>query len=143
VEEKLVGHLVIQRPVAVLESRVVGGCSTGVWIVVAWFQPFSVPLLIMAPIRLTLVGILPVHALMGAFTARSIIGFIVGAGIVRDFSVRLETSFQLGEKLPVARHSMVRATSDSYKHRRLLKPMTASAHVNLRAMVKAELNLVH
>jgi multidrug efflux pump subunit AcrB len=80
------------------------------WIVVAWFQSFRVPLLIMAPIRLTLVGILPVHA----FTARSIIGFIVGAGIiVRDSSMRLETSFQAGEKLPVARHSLFRATSAS------------------------------
>jgi len=36
-------------------------------IVVAWFQSFRVPLVIMAPIPLTLVGILPAHALMGAF----------------------------------------------------------------------------
>ncbi|HUY15280.1 MAG TPA: efflux RND transporter permease subunit [Terriglobia bacterium] len=52
-------------------------------IVVAWFQSFRVPLVIMAPIPLTLIGILPAHALMGAFfTATSIIGFIAGAGII-------------------------------------------------------------
>jgi multidrug efflux pump subunit AcrB len=52
-------------------------------IVVAWFQSFRVPLVIMAPIPLTLVGILPAHALMGAFfTATSIIGVIALAGII-------------------------------------------------------------
>ncbi len=52
-------------------------------IVVAWFQSFRVPLVIMAPIPLTLVGILPAHAIMGAFfTATSIIGFIALAGII-------------------------------------------------------------
>jgi multidrug efflux pump subunit AcrB len=52
-------------------------------IVVAWFQSFRVPLVIMAPIPLTLVGILPAHAFMGAFfTATSIIGFIALAGII-------------------------------------------------------------
>jgi multidrug efflux pump subunit AcrB len=52
-------------------------------IVVAWFRSFRVPLVIMAPIPLTLIGILPAHALMGAFfTATSIIGFIALAGII-------------------------------------------------------------
>ncbi|HEV2424727.1 MAG TPA: efflux RND transporter permease subunit [Terriglobia bacterium] len=52
-------------------------------IVVAWFQSFRVPLVIMAPIPLTLVGILPAHAALGAFfTATSIIGFIALAGII-------------------------------------------------------------
>jgi multidrug efflux pump subunit AcrB len=51
--------------------------------VVGWFRSFITPLVIMAPIPLTLVGILPAHALMGAFfTATSMIGFIAGAGIV-------------------------------------------------------------
>jgi len=36
-------------------------------IVVAWFQSFRVPLVIMAPIPLTLVGILPAHAMLGSF----------------------------------------------------------------------------
>jgi len=44
-------------------------------LVVGWFQSFSVPLVIMAPIPLTLIGILPGHALTGAFfTATSMIG---------------------------------------------------------------------
>ncbi len=52
-------------------------------IVVGWFQSFTVPLVIMAPIPLTLIGILPAHAMMGAFfTATSIIGFIALAGII-------------------------------------------------------------
>ena len=59
-------------------------------IVIAWFQSFRVPLVIMAPIPLTLVGILPAHALMGAFfTATSIIGFIAGAGIIVRNSIIL------------------------------------------------------
>ncbi|MES2222970.1 MAG: efflux RND transporter permease subunit [Acidobacteriota bacterium] len=52
-------------------------------LVVGWFKSFQVPLAIMAPIPLTLVGILPAHALLGDFfTATSMIGFIAGAGII-------------------------------------------------------------
>ena len=44
----------------------------------------------MAPIPLTLVGILPAHAMMGAFfTATSMIGFIAGAGIIVRNSIIL------------------------------------------------------
>jgi multidrug efflux pump subunit AcrB len=59
-------------------------------LVVAWFESFTVPLVIMAPIPLTLVGILPAHWAMGAFfTATSMIGFIAGAGIVVRNSIIL------------------------------------------------------
>ncbi|MCO5295222.1 MAG: efflux RND transporter permease subunit [Fimbriimonadaceae bacterium] len=59
-------------------------------LVVAWFQDFKTPVVIMAPIPLTLVGILPAHALMGAFfTATSMIGFIAGAGIIVRNSIIL------------------------------------------------------
>jgi len=52
-------------------------------LVVGWFRSLVTPLVIMTPIPLTLVGILPAHALMGAFfTATSMIGFIAGAGII-------------------------------------------------------------
>ena len=52
-------------------------------LVVGWFKSFTVPLAIMAPIPLTLIGILPAHAMLGAFfTATSMIGFIAGAGII-------------------------------------------------------------
>jgi multidrug efflux pump subunit AcrB len=65
-------------------------------IVVAWFQSFRVPLVIMAPIPLTLVGILPAHAMMGAFfTATSIIGFIAGAGIIVRNSIILVDFIEL------------------------------------------------
>ena len=65
-------------------------------IVVAWFQSFRVPLVIMAPIPLTLVGILPAHALLGAFfTATSIIGFIAGAGIIVRNSIILVDFIEL------------------------------------------------
>ncbi len=65
-------------------------------IVVAWFQSFRVPLVIMAPIPLTLVGIIPAHALMGAFlTATTIIGFIAGAGIIVRNSIILVDFIEL------------------------------------------------
>ena len=52
-------------------------------LVVGWFKSFTVPLAIMIPIPLTLIGILPAHATLGAFfTATSMIGFIAGAGII-------------------------------------------------------------
>ncbi len=59
-------------------------------LIVAWFRSFRVPLVIMAPIPLTLVGILPAHWLLGAFfTATSMIGFIAGAGIIVRNSIIL------------------------------------------------------
>ena len=65
-------------------------------LVVAWFQNFKTPLVIMAPIPLTLVGILPAHALMGAFfTATSMIGFIAGAGIIVRNSIILVDFIEL------------------------------------------------
>ncbi len=65
-------------------------------LVVAWFQSFKTPLIIMAPIPLTLVGILPAHALMGAFfTATSMIGFIAGAGIIVRNSIILVDFIEL------------------------------------------------
>jgi multidrug efflux pump subunit AcrB len=59
-------------------------------LVVAWFKDFTTPLVIMAPIPLTLIGILPGHAIMGAFfTATSMIGFIALAGIIVRNSIIL------------------------------------------------------
>jgi multidrug efflux pump subunit AcrB len=59
-------------------------------LVVGWFQSFTTPLTIMLAIPFSLVGILPAHALMGAFfTATSMIGFIAGAGIVVRNSIIL------------------------------------------------------
>ena len=65
-------------------------------LVVAWFESFTIPLVIMAPIPLTLVGILPAHWAMGAFfTATSMIGFIAGAGIVVRNSIILVDFIEL------------------------------------------------
>lgn len=65
-------------------------------LVVGWFRSFIVPLIIMAPIPLTLVGILPAHALLGAFfTATSMIGFIAGAGIMVRNSIILVDFIEL------------------------------------------------
>jgi multidrug efflux pump subunit AcrB len=65
-------------------------------LVVGWFRSFTVPLVIMAPIPLTLVGILPAHGLFGVFfTATSMIGFIAGAGIIVRNSIILVDFIEL------------------------------------------------
>ncbi|HHH46210.1 MAG TPA: efflux RND transporter permease subunit, partial [Thiotrichales bacterium] len=59
-------------------------------LVVMEFGNFSLPAIIMAPIPLTLVGIIPGHWLFGAeFTATSMIGFIALAGIIVRNSILL------------------------------------------------------
>lgn len=72
--------------------------------VVGWFKSFTIPLVIMAPIPLSLIGILPGHALMGAFfTATSMIGFIAGAGIVVRNSIILVDfiNLKIAEGMPL------------------------------------------
>jgi multidrug efflux pump subunit AcrB len=76
-------------------------------LVVAWFQSFKTPLVIMAAIPFSLVGILPGHWALGAFfTATSMIGFIAGAGIVVRNSIILvdfiELRLNMGESLAQA-----------------------------------------
>src|SRR5690606_11990334 len=52
-------------------------------LVVGQFRSSLVPLIIMAPIPLTIIGVMPGHALFGAqFTATSMIGMIAPAGII-------------------------------------------------------------
>ncbi|HNM06579.1 MAG TPA: efflux RND transporter permease subunit, partial [Leptospiraceae bacterium] len=59
-------------------------------LVLGWFKSYIVPLIIMAPIPISLIGILPGHAMLGAyFTATSMIGFIAGAGIIVRNSIIL------------------------------------------------------
>ncbi len=62
-----------------------------IYILVVWeFGNFIVPAVIMAPIPLTLIGIIPGHWLMNAeFTATSMIGFIALAGIIVRNSILL------------------------------------------------------
>jgi multidrug efflux pump subunit AcrB len=59
-------------------------------LVVGWFRSFITPMIIMAPIPLTLIGILPAHGILGVFfTATSMIGFIALAGIIVRNSILL------------------------------------------------------
>jgi multidrug efflux pump subunit AcrB len=68
-------------------------------LVVGWFQSFITPMTIMLAIPFSLVGILPAHALLGAFfTATSMIGFIAGAGIVVRNSIILVDFIELRVK---------------------------------------------
>ncbi len=59
-------------------------------LVVAHFGSYLVPLIIMAPIPLTIIGVMPGHALFGSqFTATSMIGMIALAGIIVRNSILL------------------------------------------------------
>jgi multidrug efflux pump subunit AcrB len=74
-------------------------------LVVGWFQSFRTPMIIMAAIPFSLVGILPAHGMMNAFfTATSMIGFIAGAGIVVRNSIILVDFIELRLKqgMPLA-----------------------------------------
>jgi multidrug efflux pump subunit AcrB len=74
-------------------------------LVVGWFESFKTPLIIMAAIPFSLVGILPAHGLFHAFfSATSMIGFIAGAGIVVRNSIILVNfiELRLKEGMPLA-----------------------------------------
>ena len=59
-------------------------------LVVAHFHSYLVPLIIMAPIPLTIIGVMPGHALLGSqYTATSMIGMIALAGIIVRNSILL------------------------------------------------------
>ena len=75
------------------------------FLVVAQFRSYLVPLVIMAPIPLTIIGVLPGHALLGAkFTATSMIGMIALAGIIVRNSILLVDFInqQMGEGIALA-----------------------------------------
>lgn len=68
-------------------------------LVAAWFQSLVLPFIILAPVPLSLIGILPAHALLGAFfTGASTVGFIAGAGIVVRNSIILVDFIELRRK---------------------------------------------
>jgi multidrug efflux pump subunit AcrB len=73
-------------------------------LVVAQFGSYLVPLIIMAPIPLTIIGVMPGHALLGAqFTATSMIGMIALAGIIVRNSILLVdfVNLQVSEGVPL------------------------------------------
>lgn len=76
-------------------------------LVVAQFRSYSIPAIIMMPIPLTIIGVMPGHALLGAqFTATSMIGMIALAGIIVRNSILLVDFINLrlaqGEELAEA-----------------------------------------
>ncbi|HLZ97962.1 MAG TPA: efflux RND transporter permease subunit [Steroidobacteraceae bacterium] len=82
-------------------------------LVVAQFRSYAVPLIIMAPIPLTIIGVMPGHALLGAnFTATSMIGMIALAGIIVRNSILLVDFInqEIAAGLPLAR-AVIRAAS--------------------------------
>jgi len=88
-----------------------------IYILVVWeFGNFRIPLVIMAPIPLTLLGIIPAHAVMfalgqgGEFTATSMIGWIALAGIIVRNSILLVdfAIHEIQKGVPVA-EAMIRA----------------------------------
>ncbi|MBL8306997.1 MAG: efflux RND transporter permease subunit, partial [Rubrivivax sp.] len=75
-------------------------------LVVAQFGSYVTPLIIMAPIPLTIIGVMPGHALLGApFTATSMIGMIALAGIIVRNSILLVDfiNLQVREGMPFER----------------------------------------
>ncbi len=68
-------------------------------LVVAQFGSFRLPLVILLPVPLTLIGIVPGHWLLGApFTATSMIGFIALAGIIVRNSILLVDFIRHGQE---------------------------------------------
>jgi multidrug efflux pump subunit AcrB len=85
-------------------------------LVVAQFGSYVLPLIIMAPIPLTIIGVMPGHALLRAqFTATSMIGMIALAGIIVRNSILLvdfiDTEVRAGRTLEdaVVRAGAIRA----------------------------------
>ncbi|MCU0791958.1 MAG: efflux RND transporter permease subunit [Opitutaceae bacterium] len=65
-------------------------------LMVGWFKSYGTPLIVMAAIPFSLIGILPAHWALGAFfTATSMIGFMAGAGIVVRNSIILVDFIEL------------------------------------------------
>ena len=82
-------------------------------LVVAQFGSYAVPLVIMAPIPLTIIGVMPGHALLGAqFTATSMIGMIALAGIIVRNSILLVDfiNLEIARGQPLA-DAVIRAAS--------------------------------
>ena len=72
-------------------------------LVVAQFGSYLTPLIIMAPIPLTIIGVMPGHALLGAqYTATSMIGMIALAGIIVRNSILLVDFINLQVRAGVA-----------------------------------------
>jgi multidrug efflux pump subunit AcrB len=82
-------------------------------LIVAQFRSYLLPLIIMVPIPLTIIGVMPGHALLGAqFTATSMIGMIAMAGIIVRNSILLVDFIRqaMAEGMP-AEEAVIRAAA--------------------------------
>ncbi|HXI50437.1 MAG TPA: efflux RND transporter permease subunit, partial [Candidatus Saccharimonadales bacterium] len=83
-----------------------GACLILIYVLmVGWFRSYLTPLIVMAAIPFSLVGVLPAHGALGAFfSATSMIGFMAGAGIVVRNSIILVDFIEqrLREGMPLA-----------------------------------------
>ena len=92
-------------------------------LMVGWFKNYITPLVVMAAIPFSLIGILPAHWGFGAFfTATSMIGFMAGAGIVVRNSIILVDFIELRVK---AGHPLAKAVVDAGAIR--FRPMLLTA----------------
>jgi len=89
-------------------------------LVVAQFGSYLTPLIIMAPIPLTIIGVMPGHALLGAqYTATSMIGMIALAGIIVRNSIllvdfiRLQVAAGMPLEQAVVRSAATRCSAQS------------------------------
>jgi len=94
--------------------------------IVGWFESFVTPLVIMAAIPFSLIGILPAHGVLRAFfSATSMVGFIADTGIVVHNSIILDfIEFRLKEGMPLDQ-----AVIDAGAVRFRLKTLTAAVIV--------------
>lgn len=77
-------------------------------LMVGWFKSYLTPLIVMAAIPFSLIGILPAHWALGAFfTATSMIGFMAGAGIVVRNSIILVDFIELRRSHGASLHDAV------------------------------------
>ncbi len=81
-------------------------------LVVAQFRSYLTPLIIMVPIPLTVIGVMPGHALLGAnFTATSMIGMIALAGIIVRNSILLVDFVNLKIEEGISFHDAVKSSA--------------------------------
>jgi multidrug efflux pump subunit AcrB len=77
-------------------------------LMVGWFKSYVTPIVVMAAIPFSLIGILPAHWALGAFfTATSMIGFMAGAGIVVRNSIILVDFIELRRQHGASLHDAV------------------------------------
>lgn len=95
-------------------------------LVVAEFRSYLTPLIIMAPIPLTIIGVMPGHALLGApFTATSMIGMIALAGIIVRNSILLVDFIELQRREGVAFNEAIIRSAETRAQPILLTALAA------------------